>query len=193
MKLTLPRTVLVLSVAIFASGALLLARAYWFADRPDLLVKVVAHAWWWEFDYPTLGIKSSEALHLPSDKKVRIELRSADVIHSFWIDGMVKPIDLPPGKTEQLDLIVKSPGELHGSCDSGCGCGSICMRFRVVASAPRDFDSWAARQKAAPSRLTMARNATPPACALDKNVDHQESSRPSLPNTPSIQADKRPD
>jgi heme/copper-type cytochrome/quinol oxidase subunit 2 len=192
-KLTLPQFVLVLSVAIFACGALLLARAYLFADRPDLLVKVVAHAWWWEFDYPTLGIKSSETLHLPSDKKVRIELRSADVIHSFWIDGMGKPIDLPPGKTEQLDLIVKSPGELHGSCDSGCGCGSICMRFRVVASAPRDFDSWAARQKAAPSRLTMARNATPPACALDKSVDHLGSSRPSLPNSPSIQADKRPD
>jgi heme/copper-type cytochrome/quinol oxidase subunit 2 len=83
---------------------------------------------------------------------------------------MRKPIDLPPGKTEQLDLIVKSPGELHGSCDAGCGCGSICMRFRVVASAPRDFDSWAAGQKAAPSRLTMARNATPPACALDTGL-----------------------
>ena len=193
MKLTIPRIVLVLSVAIFDSGALLFARAYWFADRPDLLVEVVAHAWWWEFDYPSLGIKSSEELHLPSDEKVRNELRSADVVHSFWIDGMRKPIDLPPGKTEQLDLIVKSPGELHGSCDAGCGCGTICMRFRVVASAPRDFDSWAARQKAAPSRLTMARNATPPACALDKSVDHQGSSRPSLPNTPSIQADKRPD
>jgi heme/copper-type cytochrome/quinol oxidase subunit 2 len=192
-KLTLPRIVLVLSVAIFASGALLLVRAYWFADRPDLQVKVIGHAWWWEFDYPTLGIKSTEALHLPSNEKVRIELRSADVVHSFWIDGMGKPIDLPPGRSQQLDLIVKSPGELHGSCDAGCGCGSICMRFRVVASAPRDFDSWAARQKAAPSWLTMARDATPPACALDKTVDHQGSSRPSLPNTPSIQADKRAD
>jgi cytochrome c oxidase subunit II len=190
-KLTLPWIVQVLSVAIFASGVLLLARAYWLADRPDLLVKVVAHAWWWEFDYPALGIKSSEALHLPSDERVRLELRSADVVHSFWIDGMRKPIDLPPGKTEHVDLTVKSPGELHGSCDSGCGCGSICMRFRVVASAPKDFDSWAARQKTAPSRLTMARNTTPPACALDKSVDHQGSSRPSRPDAPSIQEDKR--
>jgi cytochrome c oxidase subunit 2 len=31
-----------------------------------LPVRVIAHEWWWEFDYPTLGIKTSDALHLPS-------------------------------------------------------------------------------------------------------------------------------
>lgn len=84
MKVTLARIVLVLSVAFFSSGTLLIVRADWFADRPDLLNKVVAHAWWRGFDYPTLRIKNGEALHLPSDERVRLELRSADVVHSFW-------------------------------------------------------------------------------------------------------------
>jgi heme/copper-type cytochrome/quinol oxidase subunit 2 len=177
-------------IVLGVAGMVLVCGAAFNLRRSSLLpwthalpVRVVAHEWWWEFDYPTLGIETSDALHLPSHETVRLELQSGDVIHSFWIDGMRKPIDLPPGKTQHLDLDVKSPGELHGNCDAGCGCGTVCMRFRVVASTPKDFNSWVARQKSAPSRMT-AHNTTPPACALDKSVDHRESPQPSRPDTP---------
>jgi cytochrome c oxidase subunit 2 len=97
------------------------------------------------FDYPALGIKTSNLLYLPTATNIRLELASADVIHSFWIAGMKESVDVPPGKTRPLDLIVKSPGELYGNCDSGCGCGTVCMRFSVLASNPGDFSQWAAR------------------------------------------------
>jgi heme/copper-type cytochrome/quinol oxidase subunit 2 len=187
MKVLRPWIALAFAGAVLVYGAVFnLRHSSRLPSNRALPVRVVAHEWWWEFDYPTLGITTSDALHLPSHEKVRLELHSGDIIHSFWIDGMRKPIELPPGKTEHLDLDVKSPGELHGNCDAGCGCGTVCMRFRVVASAPKDFDSWVVRQRAAPSRMT-ARNTTPPACALDKNVDHRESPQPSRPDSPPIQ------
>jgi heme/copper-type cytochrome/quinol oxidase subunit 2 len=114
------------------------------ADAPALKVRAVAHQWWWEFDYPSLGVRTSDVLYLPSGRDVRLELRSGDVIHSFWIAGMKDSVDIIPGKTRLLDLVVKSPGELYGNCDSGCGCGTVCMRFRVMASAPLQFQRWAA-------------------------------------------------
>jgi cytochrome c oxidase subunit 2 len=101
---------------------------------------VVAHQWWWEFDYPSVGVKTSDVLRVPSATNVRLELASADVLHSFWILGMKDAVELVPGKTRPLDLVVKSPGEIYGNCDSRCGCATVCMRFRVLASSPGSFD-----------------------------------------------------
>ena len=175
MRALRPWIVLALSVVILAAVVAAFVRPGLPFGRSVLPVKVVAHAWWWEFDYPTLGIKGSDALYLPSDRWVRLELRSADVLHSFWIEGMEKAIDLPPGKTEHLDLWVKSPGKLYGNCDVGCGCGTVCMRFPVMASKPAAFYAWATQQRDHPASM-IARNSAAPACAFDKSVDHRAKS-----------------
>ena len=188
MRVLRPWIVLALSVLIFAVGTVLFVRPEPPFGRSLLPVEVVAHAWWWEFDYPTLGIKASDALHLPTGRSIRLELQSADVIHSFWISGMDKAIDLPPGKTQHLDLELKSPGELHGNCDAGCGCGTVCMRFRVLASRPSDFNLWAARQLSHPEPKTMVGNVVAPACALDKRVDHPESAGQARAGTPGLRS-----
>ncbi len=148
--------------------------------RPELTVKAVAHKWWWEFDYPSLGIKTSDVLYLPSATNIRLELASADVIHSFWIMGMKDAVDIIPGRTRPLDLIVKSPGELHGNCDSGCGCNTVCMRFRVLASSPGDFHQWSARQRLVASEFKPPRASVVPACALSTGHDgHAAQESPS--------------
>jgi cytochrome c oxidase subunit II len=185
-KLVRPWIALVLSGIVLLGGSLFYAHSRWLPHLSALPVKIVAHAWWWEFDYPTLGIKTSDELHLPSDRWIRLDLQSADVVHSFWIDGMSKAIDLRPGKIERLDLRVKSPGQLYGNCDAGCGCGTVCMRFRVLASTPSDFNRWAARQKNAPQQLTLAGSTVAPACAVDKSIDHQGVPQASRSIDPSI-------
>ena len=175
MKARHPWIVLALSVMIFAAGGISFVRPDLAFRGSVLPIRVVAHAWWWEFDYPTLNIKGSDALYLPSDRWVRLELSSADILHSFWIDGMDKAIDLPPGKTEHLDLRVKSPGKLYGNCDAGCGCGTVCMRFPVMASRPAEFTAWVAQRRAHPASM-IAGNSTAPACAFDKSVDRRTKS-----------------
>src|SRR5580658_5842811 len=135
-------------LACVCAAAVFLARIHTRVVSGSVLtVRAVAHQWWWEFDYPSLGIKTSDVLYVPSATNVRLELASADVIHTFWIAGMKESVDIPPGKTRPLDLVVKSPGELDGNCDSGCGCGTVCMRFRVLASNPGDFKQWATRER----------------------------------------------
>ena len=137
------------------------------ASGSTLIVKAVAHQWWWEFDYPSLGIKTSDVLYVPSATNVRLELASADVIHSFWIAGMKESVDIFPGKMRPLDLIVKSSGELYGNCDSGCGCGTVCMRFRVRASSPGKFQQWAAREHLLRAEFKPPPKVDAPACALN--------------------------
>lgn len=144
-----------------------------------LTVKAIAHQWWWEFDYPSLGIKTSDVLYVPSATNVRLELASADVVHSFWIAGMKHSVDILPGETHPLDVVVKSPGELYGNCDSGCGCGTVCMRFRVLASSPGNFEQWAARERLLRVEFKPPNKGDAPACALNTGQEsHAGHDRP---------------
>ena len=161
-------------LACVCAAGIFVARMYArSASGSTLIVKAVAHQWWWEFDYPSLGIKTSNVLYVPSATNVRLELAPADVIHSFWIAGMKESVDIPPGKTRPLDLVVKSPGELDGNCDSGCGCGTVCMRFRVLASNPGDFKQWATRERLSRSAFKPPRKVDAAACALNAGYERR--------------------
>jgi heme/copper-type cytochrome/quinol oxidase subunit 2 len=156
-----------IGLACICAGAILLARTYDHGvSGPTLTVRAVAHQWWWEFDYPSVGIKTSDVLCVPSATNVRLELVSADVIHSFWMIGMKAPVDIVPGATRQLDMVFKSPGERYGNCDSACGCGTVCMRFRVLATNQVKFEQWAARERLSRSKFKAPRKGDTPACAL---------------------------
>jgi len=159
-------------VVCVSAAAILVARTHARGVTDSALtVRAVAHQWWWEFDYPSLGIKTSDALYVPSAKHVRLELVSADVIHSFWIVGMKGSVNIVPGETHPLDLIIKSPGELYGNCDSSCGCGTVCMRFRVLASSPGNFDQWAARERLLRADFRPPPKVDAPACALNTGYE----------------------
>lgn len=145
-----------------------IVRTYNRASAADTFaVRAVAHEWWWEFDYPSLGVRSSNVLYLPSGVEVKLELTSADTIHSFWIAGMKRSMKIVPGKARLLELLVKSPGELYGNCDSECGCGKVCMRFRVLASPRPDFQRWAASARLRGSGFKPPRTNGTPSCALN--------------------------
>lgn len=113
------------------------------APPPDaLLVKVVAHQWWWEFQYPALGITTANELHLPLGKPVRLELESADVIHSFWVPKLGGKRDVVPGHTNELTLTPNTAGYYYGECAEFCGLSHANMRFRVIVEPPERFSDW---------------------------------------------------
>jgi heme/copper-type cytochrome/quinol oxidase subunit 2 len=146
---------------------------------PALKVRAIARQWWWEFDYPSFGVRTSDVLYLPSATDVQLELVSGDVIHSFWIAGMKKAVDIIPGKARRLDLFVKSPGQLYGNCDSGCGCATVCMRFRVFASAPLEFQRWALHKRLRISEFKVPHTGGTPPCVLNRGRDgHVEPNSP---------------
>ena len=53
--------------------------------KDALVVNVRANLYWWEFEYPDLGIVTGQDLVVPTDEKVYFNLNASDVKHSFWV------------------------------------------------------------------------------------------------------------
>ena len=114
-----------------------------------LPVAVTGHQWWWEYRYPTLGITTANELHIPTGKKINVDLTSADVIHSFWPTELAGKVDAIPGRHNHLTLEAVKPGTYLGQCAEYCGLSHANMRLRVIAHSPADFATWEANQQKA--------------------------------------------
>ena len=115
-----------------------------------LTVRVVAHQWWWEFQYPSLGVTTADEVHIPANRVVHFELVSEDVIHSFFMPAIGGKRDVIPGQVNQITLVADVPGEYWGQCTEFCGTEHADMRFRAFVDTPGDFDKWVAHQLEAP-------------------------------------------
>lgn len=141
---------------------------------PALTVRVVAHQWYWDFEYVGLDVHTRNALHVPADRVVRLELASADVVHSLWIPGMAEALSVGPGMLQTLDLRF-GPGTALGTCDATCGCGAGCMSFRVDAQPPPRFERWWRRRVGRAPRTAGAPGSAP-ACASPEARPKREPS-----------------
>lgn len=115
------------------------------ADPPkgDIVkVKVVGYQYWWEFEYPELGIKTAQELVIPVNKKIHIEIEGRDVLHSFWVPALGGKTDVIPGRTNFMWLDAKEPGTYQGKCAELCGPGHALMDFKVYAKTDAEFDQW---------------------------------------------------
>ncbi|MSR35456.1 MAG: cytochrome c oxidase subunit II [Gemmatimonadetes bacterium] len=123
------------------------------APGPDILiVDVIGHRFWWEFRYPD-GVVTANDLHLPVGVPVTLRMRSADVIHSFWVPMLGGKRDLNPrvaqppqaegeGAFNYLHFTVREPGLYRGQCAEYCGGSHALMGVRVVAQSPFEFQAW---------------------------------------------------
>jgi cytochrome c oxidase subunit 2 len=119
-------------------------------QKGDLNVQVVAHSWWWEFDYPDLGIMTAGEMHIPIDANVRISLVSADVVHSFWVPELAGKTDVIPGVTNHMWMKGDKVGEYSGQCAEYCGLNHGNMRLKVFVDTQADFDAWVKNQQQPP-------------------------------------------
>ncbi|MFC3069103.1 cytochrome c oxidase subunit II [Phenylobacterium soli] len=122
---------------------------------PALTIQVTGHDWWWEARYlgdaPGRDFTTANELHIPVGQPVRLELRSADVIHSFWIPKLGGKTDLIPGRTNMAWIEADRPGDYRGQCGEFCGLEHARMALQVVADPPAAFQAWRDRQLAAPA------------------------------------------
>lgn len=122
------------------------------SEDPDAVkVQVVAHQFWWEFNYPELGIYSAQDLVMPVGKDISFELTSADVNHSFWIPALGGKKDTNPGLTSYMHLRPEEVGVFKGKCAELCGAGHALMDFTAVVLTQEEFDAWVADMKEAPA------------------------------------------
>ncbi len=141
-------------------------------------IKATGYQWWFKFDYTGEGsLNTANELVIPAGRPIRIQLRTNDVIHSFWVPKLGGKVDMMPNRGNFLWLQADKPGYFWAQCAEYCGDSHAVMRFRVIALAQPEFDAWLAAQKA-PARTvagtarqnTAARTAFMQQNALATNV-----------------------
>jgi cytochrome c oxidase subunit 2 len=116
-------------------------------------VTATGYQWWFKFDYPSETIPGAGVLTtgnelvIPVGRPIHIDLRSADVMHSFWIPKLAGKVDMIPNRANFLWLQADHPGYYWGQCAEFCGDSHALMRFRVIALGASDFNAWLAHQK----------------------------------------------
>ncbi len=152
-------TVVILVVAFVATAATLRAAARP-PDAPAITVDVTGHMWWWEAQYrdslPEHTFTTANELHIPVGRPVRIRLRTADVIHSFWIPELAGKTDLIPGQRNETWIQADRPGRYRGQCAEYCGMEHAKMALYVVADPPAAFERWAEGQRQSAPALVPA-------------------------------------
>jgi cytochrome c oxidase subunit 2 len=106
---------------------------------------VTGHRWWWEVHYPAdngLAVTTANELRLPVGVPVELALRSADVIHSFWIPNLAGKVDLIPGLTNTLRLTAAVPGRFRLQCAEFCGSQHARMGLVAIAGTAGQFEQW---------------------------------------------------
>jgi len=136
---------------LVATTVLILLGMRWLdAPAPEdaLTVRITGHMFWWELEYPDAGFATANELHIPVGQPVRLELESADVIHSFWVPQLHGKTELVPGRTNELVIQADAPGVYEGFCAEFCGQGHSHMRLLVVAQMPDEYEQWTEQQAA---------------------------------------------
>jgi cytochrome c oxidase subunit 2 len=116
-----------------------------------LQVTVVGHQWWWEFQYPELGVTTANEMHVPLGRPIAVDIKTADVLHSFWFPAMGGKRDAVPTHTNRLWFTPDSVGTFPGQCAELCGVSHANMRMKLMVQTPEEFEAWAAAQKAPPA------------------------------------------
>jgi cytochrome c oxidase subunit 2 len=107
----------------------------------SLTVKVHAHQFYWEFEYPD-GQLSVDRMVVPAGKVVRLEVTSPDVAHSWWIPSLGGKIDAIPGKTNTTWFQSSRLGTYHGQCAEFCGLFHASMKADVVVVSQETFEAF---------------------------------------------------
>jgi cytochrome c oxidase subunit II len=116
--------------------------------KDALVVNVRANLYWWEFEYPDLGIITSQELVVPTNERVYFNLASSDVKHSFWVPAAGGKMDTNTEGVNQFYLefdhekAEEANNLFYGKCAELCGPSHALMDFKVETKSKEDFTSW---------------------------------------------------
>jgi len=118
-------------------------------QRADLRVQMTASQWSWLVSYPDYGgVSSLDEMVLPVGKRVRFEVTSTDVLHSFWIPAFRIKIDAVPGRTTVVYATTTRTDSyaqdfnLRVQCAELCGLGHASMNLPVRIVGDSEFEQW---------------------------------------------------
>ena len=165
-----------LGVAALLAPGLVVWNKFISVPSDALKIEVVAYQWGWNYRLPgddgVLGKTSIDLmnddnpygldpndpnskddilvmdadLHLKINQSVKVELRSLDVLHNFYVPQFRAKMDTLPGIISYYWFIPEKKGEFEILCAEYCGTGHYAMRGKVIVDEEQDYSNWLAKQ-----------------------------------------------
>ena len=163
-KLEIIWTILPIFILVFIAIPSL--RLHYFMQRvvdPQMTVKVTGYQWYWHYDYPDNGgfgfdsyikkgadlkpgdirqLAVDNALVVPVNTKIRVQITGADVIHSWAVPAFGVKKDAMPGRLNETWFEATKIGTFYGQCSQLCGVGHGFMPVAVKVVSKEDFAAW---------------------------------------------------
>jgi cytochrome c oxidase subunit 2 len=143
----------------------------------DMQLKVIGHQWWWEYEFPDIGVEykgqfyplkvESRAVEedkagsdylrevdhpliLPVDTTMRILNTSVDVNHAWWVPELGFKRDAIAGYIMETwaKIDADKQGTYRGQCAELCGTWHAKMPVVVKAVSKDEFNVWVEKEKA---------------------------------------------
>ena len=137
--------------------------------KADMTIKITGKQWYWSYDYskddgdfgfdsfikPEKDLKPGDLRLLavdneavvPVGKTVRLQITSADVIHSFVIQSFGVRLDAVPGRLNETWFKADAEGIYYGQCSKLCGKDHAYMPIAVRVLSEDKYRAWAADAK----------------------------------------------
>jgi cytochrome c oxidase subunit II len=129
--------------------------------RDAMAIKVTARQWAWSFTYPD-GRQTSE-LFVAIGRPIRLDLKSLDVLHGFYVPAFRIKSDVVPGKENYTWFQATQLGDFDIECTVMCGVNHSYMLSKVHVIPEADFTAWYFGDSAEPPVLGQAEAAAPDA------------------------------
>ena len=137
----------------------------------DLTVKVTGNQWYWSYAYPDANVafdsvllekkdlaaagypESSyllavdNALVVPVNKVVKVEMTGADVIHAWAVPAFAVMHSAVPGRLGETWFKATQEGIYFGQCTALCGQGHAYMPIEVKVVSQEAYDKWLEQAK----------------------------------------------
>jgi cytochrome c oxidase subunit 2 len=108
--------------------------------RDAMVIQVTGRQWAWSFTYPN-GRQTSE-LYVAINRPIRLDLKSLDVLHGFYIPAFRVKADVVPGKNNYTWFQATQKGEFDIECTVMCGVSHSYMLSKVHVIPEVDFSRW---------------------------------------------------
>jgi cytochrome c oxidase subunit 2 len=126
----------------------------------DIELDVQAFRFGWLVEYPggEVTVGSPAELVLPVDQRVRFNITSVDVLHSFWVPAFRQKIDAVPGQTTVVYVTPIEEGSgaddvaFRVQCAEICGVQHSTMAMPVRVTSEQEYEAWLADQQSAARR-----------------------------------------
>lgn len=132
----------------------------------DITIKTTGYQWYWGYEYVDEGfgfesfmlerdelaeagyaddeylLATSEAVVVPVDATVVVQVTGADVIHSWAMPAFGVKQDAVPGRLAQLWFKAEREGVYFGQCSELCGQAHAYMPITVKVVSQEKYDAW---------------------------------------------------